>query len=365
MATRYIYMNTFSKKGFIPWEEATIHVLSHVIHYASGVFEGIRGYRTDNGIAIFRGKDHYRRLINSAKIYRMFVDIDEEGFMEITKELIRKNDLQNVLDKVKAEGRMKNPFVYIRPVIFRGFISEESDDPVIQPPLGVNPLKNPTEYFIAVFLWDDYLGEKAIKEGADVITSSWTRIAPNTVPAFAKGVANYSNAQLAKMEAELTVVLTDYKEKLALKKASEKGELADVSNLRFPVESIQLNAEGYVSEGAGENIFVVKYEGKKVKIYTPPIYASILPGITRDSIITIARDLGYEVIETMIPREMLYVADEIFFTGTAAEVTPIRSVDGIPIGKGEPGEVTLRIREEYVGIATGKKEDRYGWLEYV
>jgi branched-chain amino acid aminotransferase len=260
---------------------------------------------------------------------------------------------------------MKNPFVYIRPVIFRGFISEEPDDPVIQPPLGVNPLKNPTEYFIAAFLWDDYLGEKAIKEGADVITSSWTRIAPNTVPAFAKGVANYANAQLAKMEAELTVVLTDYKDKIALKKASEKGELADVSNLRFPVESIQLNAEGYVSEGAGENIFVVKYEGKNVKIYTPPIYASILPGITRDSIITIARDLGYEVIETMIPREMLYVADEIFFTGTAAEVTPIRSVDGIPIGKGEPGEVTLRIREEYVGIATGKKEDRYGWLEYV
>ncbi len=365
MAIRYIYMHTYSKRGFVPWEEATIHVLSHVIHYGSGVFEGIRGYRTDKGIAIFRGRDHYTRLIKSAKIYRMELDIKEEGFMDITKELIKKNDLQNALDEAKKTGKMKNPFVYIRPVVFRGYISQDYDDPIIQPPLGVNPLKNPTEFFIAAFLWDDYLGEKAIKEGADVITSSWSRLAPNTIPAFAKGVANYANAQLAKMEAELTVVLDNYSDKLYLKGAYERGEAVKLPNMRFPVESIQLNVEGYVSEGAGENVFVVRYEGSRVKIYTPPLYASILPGITRDSIITIARDLGYEVIETQIPRVMLYTADEVFFTGTAAEVTPIRSIDGIIIGDGKPGEITLKIREEYVGIATGKKEDRYGWLEYV
>ncbi len=365
MAIRYIYMHTFDKKGFVPWEEATIHVLSHVIHYGSGVFEGIRGYRTKEGIAIFRGKDHYLRLIKSAKIYRMELPFDENKFMEITKELIKKNGLMETLDEVKSSGRMKNPFVYIRPVVFRGYISEEYDDPVIQPPLGVNPLKNPTEFFIAAFLWDDYLGEKAIREGADIITSSWSRLAPNTIPTFAKGVANYANAQLAKMEAELTIVAGSYEEKLRLKKAFENGEKASLEDVRFPVESIQLNSEGYVSEGAGENVFVVKYEGSKARIYTPPLYASILPGITRDSIITIARDLGYDVVETEIPRGMLYTADEVFFTGTAAEVTPIRSIDGIVIGNGKPGEVTLKIREEYVGIARGEREDRYGWLEYI
>ncbi len=347
MAIRYIYMHTYARKGFVPWEEATIHVLSHIIHYGSGVFEGIRGYRTTKGIGIFRG------------------EWDEEKFMEITKELIKKNDLQNTLDEVKKGGRMKNPFVYIRPVVFRGYISSDYDDPIIHPPLGVNPLKNPVEFFIAAFLWDDYLGEKAIKEGADIITSSWSRLAPNTIPTFAKGVSNYANAQLAKMEAELTLIASSYEEKIKIKKALENGEPVKLENVRFPVESLQLNTEGYISEGAGENVFVVRYEGSRVRIYTPPIYASILPGITRDSIITIARDMGYEVIETQIPRGMLYTADEVFFTGTAAEVTPIRSVDGITIGNGKPGEITLKIRGEYIPIATGKKEDRYGWIEYV
>ena len=391
----YIYMHRWEKgkivAGYVPWDDAKIHVLSHVIHYSSGVFEGIRGYITDRGVAIFRGRDHYRRLVRSAKIYRMFPEdyapedlrdgehISMESlvsyFMELTKELIRKNGLYEKAKEVRERGEMANPFVYIRPVIYRGY--DVTEDPILKPPLGVNPLNNPVEWFIATFLWDDYLGTTAIERGADVITSAWAKNAPSTTPFMAKGASNYATGQLAKMEAVLSAMFRDKdvagKVKDAINKAREKNyEKVDLSlgldDLLLPVESIQLTVSGHVAEGTGENVFVVMYEDgdpTKATIYTPPLSASILPGITRDSVIRIAKDLGYPVVETMIPREMLYIADEVFFTGTAAEVTPIRSVDGIPVGEGKPGPITLKIREQYTGIARGKIEDPYGWVEYV
>ncbi|NPA80415.1 MAG: branched chain amino acid aminotransferase [Thermotogae bacterium] len=365
-------------EGYVPWDEAKIHVLSHVIHYSSGVFEGIRGYITDRGVAIFRGRDHYRRLVRSAKIYRMFAqdymppEIAGDGippvervvdyFMRITGELIRKNDLYNRAKEVKEKGDMANPFVYIRPVIYRGY--DVGDDPILKPPLGVNPLGNPVEWFIAVFLWDDYLGTEAIEKGADVITSAWAKNAPSTTPFMAKGASNYATGQLAKMESVLSAFFKDYDKVRRLK----MGDSLTRDDLFLPVESIQLTVSGHVAEGTGENIFVVIYrdgDPQRPIIYTPPIAASILPGITRDSIIRIAKDEGYEVVETMIPREMLYIADEVFFTGTAAEVTPIRTVDGIPVGAGKPGPITLHLREIYTKLVRGQIEDRYGWVEYV
>ncbi len=378
----YIYMHRSEKgkivAGYVPWDDAKIHVLSHVIHYSSGVFEGIRGYVTDRGVAIFRGRDHYRRLVRSAKIYRMFPEdyapkeIFRNGkvymedlvsyFMDLTKELIRKNDLYRRAKEVKEEDKMANPFVYIRPVVYRGY--DVTEDPILKPPLGVNPLNNPVEWFIATFLWDDYLGTMAIEQGADVITSAWAKNAPSTTPFMAKGASNYATGQLAKMESVLSAM---FKTPDIAKRVKEGGSVK-ADDLYLPVESVQLTVSGHVAEGTGENIFVVMYEDGdpgKATIYTPPLSASILPGITRDSVIRIAKDLGYPVIETMIPREMLYIADEVFFTGTAAEVTPIRSVDGIPVGEGKPGPVTLRIREQYTGIARGQIEDPYGWVEYV
>ncbi len=378
----YIYMHRWEKgkivAGYVPWDDAKIHVLSHVIHYSSGVFEGIRGYVTDRGVAIFRGRDHYRRLVRSAKIYRMFpedyapIDLRDGGhismeslvsyFMDLTKDLIRKNSLYEKAKEVKEKGEMANPFVYIRPVIYRGY--DVTEDPILKPPLGVNPLNNPVEWFIATFLWDDYLGTTAIERGADVITSAWAKNAPSTTPFMAKGASNYAVGQLAKMEAVLSAMFkgTDAKRRFL------SGEGLSPDDLLLPVESVQLTVSGHVAEGTGENIFIVMYEDgdpSKATIYTPPLSASILPGITRDSVIRIARDLGYPVIESMIPREMLYIADEVFFTGTAAEVTPIRSVDGIPVGEGKPGPVTLKIRERYTKIARGELEDPYGWVEYV
>jgi branched-chain amino acid aminotransferase len=293
---------------FIPWEEATIHVLSHVVSYGSSVFEGIRCYATPSGPAIFRLREHVRRMLDSAKVYRMEnLGYSATQLAEAMLELVRVNRMDSC---------------YIRPIVIRGYGE-----------MGVNPLKNPIDVYIACWSWGKYLGDEALAEGVDVCVSSWRRIAPNTLPALAKAGANYMNSQLMKMEA-----------------------LANGYS-----EGIALDAAGYVSEGSGENIFVVR-DGK---IHTPPLGNSVLPGITRDSVLTLAGELGIPLVEAVIPREMLYIADEVFFSGTAAEITPIRSIDRIAIGKGRRGPVTERLQKEFFGIVTGAKPDRHGWLTAV
>lgn len=271
----------------INWNEANIHVLSHVVHYGSSVFEGIRCYKTPKGSAIFRLMEHVNRLFNSAKIYRMDVDYTVEEFS------------QAIIDTIKANGLEE---CYIRPVIFRGYGK-----------LGVYPLENPLESVIAAWSWGKYLGEEALEKGVDVGVSTWRRLAPDTMPNMAKAGSNYMNSQLAKIE------------------SMENGYN----------EAIMLDYHGMVSEGTGENVFLV-HDGV---LYTPPISNSLLPGITRDSIIKLAKSLDIEVREDNIPREMLYIADEVFMTGTAAEVTPIRSVDQIRIGSGKKGEITDKLQE--------------------
>ncbi len=296
---RYVWMTRDGKDGdFVPTEQATVHVMTHALHYASSVFEGIRAYNTRRGTAVFRLKDHLRRLLDSAKIYRMDVPYTVDELAEITLELIRKNG---------------HKACYIRPLIFRGFYE-----------LGVLPFNCPVEVAIMTWEWGRYLGEEAIEKGVDVMVSSWNRMRPNTMPAMAKATANYANGQLVKMEAHLYGF----------------------------AEGIMLTSEGYVAEGSGENLFVIR-DGV---IYTPPLSQSILPGITRDSVVKLARHLGYEVVETAIPREMLYIADEVFFTGTAAEITPIRSIDKIPIGKGERGPITRHLQEEFFKIVNWEVE---------
>jgi branched-chain amino acid aminotransferase len=293
---------------FIRWEDATIHVLSHVVSYGTSVFEGIRCYATSSGPAVFRLHEHVRRMVDSAKIYRM----EELGF---TREQLA----QAMLEVVRV-NEMKS--CYIRPIAIRGYGE-----------IGVNPLKNPIDVYIACWEWGKYLGEEALAEGVDVCVSSWNRIAPNTLPALAKAGANYMNSQLIKMEA----ITNGYS------------------------EGIALDAAGYVSEGSGENIFVVR-DGK---IHTPPLGASVLPGITRDSVLQLASDLKIPTVETIVPREMLYIADEVFFSGTAAEITPIRSIDRIKIGKGHRGPIAERLQKEFFAIINGSKEDRHGWLSPV
>jgi branched-chain amino acid aminotransferase len=293
---------------FIPWQDAKIHVLSHVVSYGSSVFEGIRCYSTSSGPAIFRLREHIRRMLDSAKIYRM----DRIGFTagelaEAMVELVRVNRMQAC---------------YLRPIVLRGYGE-----------IGVHSGKNPIDVYIACWEWGRYLGEEAITDGVDVCVSSWNRMAPNTLPALAKAGANYMNSQLIKMEA----IANGYH------------------------EGIALDAAGYVSEGSGENIFVVR-DGR---ILTPPLGASVLPGITRDSVLRLAQDLGIPVVETIIPREMLYIADEVFFSGTAAEITPIRSVDKVPVGAGHRGPVTEALQKEFFAIVTGAKPDRHGWLTAV
>ena len=293
---------------FIRWEEATIHVLSHVVSYGTSVFEGIRCYATPSGPAVFRLREHVRRLVDSAKIYRMEnLGFSAAQLAEAMLEVVRVNKMDSC---------------YIRPIVIRGYGE-----------MGVNPLKNPIEVYIACWYWGKYLGEEALAEGVDVCVSSWTRIAPNTLPALAKAGANYMNSQLVKMEA-----------------------LANGYS-----EGIALDANGYVSEGSGENIFVVR-DGK---IHTPPLGASVLPGITRDSVLTLARELGIPLVETIIPREMLYIADEVFFSGTAAEITPIRSIDRIPIGKGRRGPVAEKLQKEFFAVINGTRQDQHGWLSAV
>ncbi len=292
---------------FIDWEDATIHVMSHVVHYGSSVFEGIRCYETPTGPAIFRLPEHMRRFIDSCRIYRMPMRYSAEELA------------QACIDSVVENGL---PHCYLRPVALR--TGEQ---------MGVLPNDTPLEVFIIPWTWGRYLGQDALAEGVDVCVSSWRRAAPDTFPSLAKAGGNYLSSQLSKMEARLD---------------------------RY-VEGIMLDSFGFVSEGSGENLFIVR-EGR---LLTPTMGSGILHGITRASVIRIARDLGIEVAEQTIPRELLYIADELFFTGTAAEVTPIKSVDRIPVGSGKPGPVTLAIQERYMGMATGKLPDDYGWLTHV
>jgi branched-chain amino acid aminotransferase len=301
--TGQIWMNG----RFVEWKDATIHIASHVVHYGSGVFEGARCYATPKGSACFRLDEHLVRLINSGKIYRMEYTLDLAGWRAAVLDTIRTN-------KMKA--------CYIRPLMYRGYET-----------LGVNPLNNPVDAAIMLWEWGAYLGAEALEQGVDMCVSSWSRMAPNTLPAMAKATANYANSALIKMQA-----------------------LADGYS-----EGIALDVHGNVSEGSGQNIFIVR-DGT---IFTPPISASILGGITRDSIITLARDLGYTVVETDLPRESLYIADEVFVVGTAAEVTPIRSIDRITIGPGRRGPITEALQRRFFAVINGELPDSHGWLTYV
>lgn len=292
---------------WVPWDEANIHVLSHVVHYGSSVFEGIRCYNTKKGPAVFRLRDHIRRLYDSAKIYRMDIPYSLEEFCAAVLETIRVNNLQAC---------------YIRPIVYRGYGS-----------LGVDPLTCPVDSVIAVWEWGEYLGDEALEKGVSVCTSSWNRMGPNTVPFLAKAGGNYLNSQLVRMEA----------------------------NANGYHEGIVLGPDGLVSEGSGENIFAVRNS----VLNTPTTQHSILPGITRHTAITIARDLGLRVEQRGMPREFLYIADEVFFTGTAAEVSPIRAIDKIQIGDGKRGPITKKIQDHFFKITNAAVEDCHGWLTFV
>jgi branched-chain amino acid aminotransferase len=291
----------------IPWSEANIHVASHVIHYGTSLFEGFRAYETPKGSAILQLQAHTRRLYNSCKMYRMDIPYNQEEFNSA------------VIDTVKANNL---PSCYIRPIVYRGCRT-----------LGVDPFPCPIDCAILVWEWGQYLGDEALEKGVDVKVSSWQRMAPNTFPALAKFGANYMNSQLIKMEA----LIEGY------------------------AEGIALNVRGHVSEGSGENVFLVN-DGT---VQTPPLSSSILPGITRATVIQLLKDLKIPVVEETIPREMLYIAEEVFFTGSAAEITPIKSIDKITIGSGERGPITKRIQEEFFAYIYGEREDRYKWLTYV
>jgi len=304
-ATPYIWFNG----KLVPWEKATVHVLAHALHYGSSVFEGIRAYPTPQGVAIFRLADHTRRLYESAKIYRIQIPFTPEQLNAACHKAIAANEL--------SQG------AYLRPVAFRGY-GEIGVVPKNEPPIDVA---------VAAWEWGKYLGHGSEAEGVDVCVSSWQRMAPNTLPAMAKAGGNYLSSQLITMEAK---------------------------RLGF-AEGIALTTAGMVSEGGGENLFLVK-DGALI---TPAIAHSVLGGITRDTVIHLARDLGLEVRESAVPRELLYLADELFFTGTAVEVTPIRSVDRIAVGAGRRGPVTERIQQAFFGLFDGRTKDRWGWLDHV
>ncbi len=291
----------------VNWDDAKIHVLSHVIHYGSGLFEGARCYKTPNGPAVFRLQEHTIRLINSCKIYRIDVPFSADEINKAIIDLIKINKLESC---------------YIRPLVYRGYEN-----------LGVDPTGIPINVAIAVWPWGKYLGEEALENGVSVCVSSWRRNAPGTMPDMAKATANYMNGQLIKLEA----INHGY------------------------VEGIALDVHGHVSEGSGENIFLVR-DGALV---TPPFGSSILPGITRNTIIRLARDMDLKVIEESVPRESLYIADEVFFTGSAAEVTPISKIDGITIGSGKRGPVTEKLQKAFFAIFEAGYEDKYNWLTYV
>ena len=293
--------------ALVDWADATIHVASHVIHYGSGVFEGARCYASSRGSACFRLDAHMRRLYESAKIYRMEPKVDQATLTEAVLATIRANEFKAC---------------YIRPIIYRGYNA-----------LGVNPFPCPVDIAILTWEWGAYLGNDALENGVDVRVSSWSRAAPNTFPTLAKTSANYANSQLIKMEA----IVEGYS------------------------EGIALDSFGHLSEGSGQNLFLIRDN----VLYTPPLTASILPGITRNSVITLARDHGFTVLEEMLPRELLYIADEAFFAGTAVEITPIRSVDKVPIGNGHRGPITEAMQQAFFDVIRGEAPDRHGWLTYV
>ena len=287
--------------NLIPWEKAQLHVMSHVVHYGSSVFEGIRCYGQPQGAAIFRLPEHMQRLLDSAKIYRMPMAYSLDQLSSAVVELVESNGVAPC---------------YIRPIALRGYGE-----------IGVNPKGSPTEVYMANFPWGKYVPGD---QGADVCISSWNRLAPNTMPSMAKAGANYMNSQLIRMEADM----------------------------HGYAEGIALDVNGYLSEGSGENLFIVR----NGVLYTTPLANSVLSGITRDSVLTLARHFGIPVVEQVMPREMLYIADEVFFTGTAAEVTPIRSVDRIQVADGQTGPITKQLADEFFGIANGLRADRFGWL---
>ena len=290
----------------VPYDEAQVHVLSHALHYGSSVFEGIRCYETERGPAVFRLGPHMRRLVDSAKIHRIDIPYTQDELEAAA------------LDTIQPSGLRA---CYIRPLVFRGM-----------GPMGVNPLQNKVETVIAVWEWGAYLGDEALEHGVDVEVANWQRMAPNTHPALAKAGGNYLNASLVKMNA--------------------------VKNDKM--EGIMLSVDGYLAEGSGENLFIVR-DGR---IYTAPSGLSILPGITRDAVITLAEERGYEVVEKRLPRETLYIADELFFTGTAAEITPIRTVDDYTIGDGSRGPVTKELQDAFFEVVR-KGKDPHDWLTFV
>jgi branched-chain amino acid aminotransferase len=288
----------------VDWADATLHVMSHVVHYGSSVFEGIRAYEGPSGGAVFRLQDHMRRLVDSAKIYRLPLRWSAEDLCRATVETIAANDLREC---------------YIRPIVMR--TGEQ---------MGIWPKDVPVETLIILWEWGTYLGHDAVENGADVCVSTWRRAAPNTFPTLAKAGGNYLNAQLTKTEARQD----DY------------------------LEGIVLDSAGFVAEGSGENLFVIR-DGV---LHTAPLSSGILHGITRDSVMRIAGDLGYPVKEMTMPREFLYLADEAFFCGTAVEITPIKSIDRLPVGAGKPGPITKAIQQRFMGIIKGRLPDPYGWL---
>lgn len=292
---------------WVPWDEAKIHVMSHVIHYGSSIFEGIRCYHTQKGPAVFRLRDHLQRLYDSAKIYRIEIPYALEELEQVVLETIRLNGLQAC---------------YIRPVVFRGYGT-----------FGVDPMPCPVDTAIVVWEWGQYLGAEALEKGVSVCTSSWHRVAPNTMPFLAKAGGNYLNSQLVRMEA----------------------------NANGYDEGIVLGPDGLVSEGSGENIFIVR----RGTVYTPASHHSILPGLTRHTAITLAKELGLRVEQRGIPRELLYIADEVFFTGTAAEVSPVRAIDQIQIGEGKRGPITEKIQDLFFKTINAEVDDTHGWLTFV
>jgi branched-chain amino acid aminotransferase len=291
----------------VDWKDATIHVASHVVHYGSAVFEGARCYKTPRGSACLRLDAHMRRLFDSCRIYRMEPQVDQDALTRGVLETIRANQFKAC---------------YIRPIVYRGYNE-----------LGVNPFPCPVDVAILTWEWGAYLGKDALEQGVDVRVSSWTRAHPNTFPTLAKSSANYANSQLIKMEA----IAEGYS------------------------EGIALDTTGNLSEGSGQNLFLVRDN----VLYTPPLSAAVLPGITRDIVITMARDLGFTVQEQQLPREMLYISDEVFFAGTAAEITPIRTIDKITIGKGRRGPIAEALQTAFFDMVNGETPDRHGWLTYV
>jgi branched-chain amino acid aminotransferase len=304
-ATQFIWFNG----KLVHWEKATVHVLTHALHYGSSVFEGVRAYETPKGVAIFRLRDHTRRLFDSAKIYRIPLGYSVEQINEACRQVIAANDLKRG--------------AYIRPVVFRGYGE-----------IGVTPkIEPPTEVAVAAWEWGKYLGAEAEEHGVDACISSWQRVAPNTLPALAKAGGNYLSSQLIGAEAR---------------------------RLGF-AEGIGLSPDGTLSEGSGENLFLVK-DGT---LLTPALAHSVLGGLTRDTVMRLARERGIEVKECALPRELLYIADEAFFTGTAVEITPIRSVDRLSVGNGKRGPITETLQNAFFGLFNGRTADKWGWLDYV